>query len=179
MPQLTSKTVILLILVNANRCSDLAALDLDHLRWTEFGDIVRLIKTRKLGPPRKVISPKFDSNREICPITVLHLYMEKNAGQVASLGSPKPVFVTPRKPFRQARAGTISHWIKDIHTKYSQSEYLDFFGTFNKMCQHLLCCIKNVPINDILKAANWSSEITFEQYYHYSSTPSTFTKTIL
>ena len=40
--------------------------------------------------------------------------MEKTTGQVASLGSPKPVFVTSRELSRQARAGTIGHWIKDL-----------------------------------------------------------------
>ena len=179
--QLAKKAVTLLALVNADRCSDLAALDRDHLRWTELGaefTVVQLTKTRKPGPPRKVLYPKFDSNREICPVTVLHLYMEKTAGQVASLGSPKPVFVTSRKPFRRARAGTIGHWIKDLlNTAGVNTEVFSAHSTRSASTSY--AASKGVPINDILKAANWSSETTFEQYYHRSSTPSTFAETIL
>ena len=96
--QLPMKTVTLLAIINADRCSYLAALDRDHLckMGAEF-TVVQLTKTRKPGSPRKAIYPKFDSNREICPISELHLYIEKTAGQVASLGSPEPVFVISRK----------------------------------------------------------------------------------
>ena len=140
--------------------------------------VVQLTKTRKPGPPRKVLYPKFDSNREICPVTVLHLYIEKTAGQVASLGSPKPVFVTSRKPFRRARAGTIGHWIKDLlNTAGVNTEVFSAHSTRSASTSY--AASKGVPINDILKAANWSSETTFEQYYHRSSTPSTFAETIL
>ena len=55
----------------------------------------------------------FNGNNELCPVTVLRLYMDKTAEQAAALSSPKPVFLTSRKPFRQARSGTIGHWIKD------------------------------------------------------------------
>lgn len=45
--------------------------------------------------------------------------------QVPYLGSPKPVFVTSRKPFRKTKAGTICYWIKDFVAKvfqYTQQE---------------------------------------------------------
>ena len=43
----------------------------------------------------------------------------------------------------------------------------------------LWAAAKGVPINDILRAANWSSQTTFEQYYFRPTTSTIFTKTIL
>jgi len=51
------KVVTLMALANAVRCSDLAAIDRDYLRWTPSGvqiTVVRLTKTRTMGPPRTV-----------------------------------------------------------------------------------------------------------------------------
>ena len=60
--QLAKKTVTLMALVNADRCSDLAALDRDHIQWTASGvkfTVVRLTKTRRSGAPREVFYPMF------------------------------------------------------------------------------------------------------------------------
>jgi len=113
--QLAKKAVTLLAITNADRCSDLAALDRDHIRKTPVGvefTVVQLTKTRsrRLSTPRKVLYHCFADNTEICPVTVLCLYLEKTVEQVASM-SPEPVFVTSRKPVHRARPGTIGHWI--------------------------------------------------------------------
>ena len=103
-------------LVNADRCSSLAILNHDNVQWTISGfkfTVVWLAKTRRLGTPRKVFYLMFRDNSKLYPVTVLHLYMDKNAEQVAELSSLKPVFWTSRKPLRQTIPGRISHWIKD------------------------------------------------------------------
>jgi len=103
-------------LSNADRCSDLAALDRDYMRWTTSGvhfTVVQLTKTRRDGPPRAVFYPALLEDSEICPVTNLRRYIELTTSQVASMEAPKPVFITSRKPFRRARPATIGHWIKD------------------------------------------------------------------
>ena len=62
---LARKLATLMALTNADRCSDLAALDRDHLRWTSQGTeftVVRLTKTQTTGSPRTVCYPAFPSN---------------------------------------------------------------------------------------------------------------------
>ena len=59
--QLGKKAITLLALVNADRCSDLAALDRDRTRWTPDGvefTVVQLTKTRsskQSGSPRSLV----------------------------------------------------------------------------------------------------------------------------
>ena len=179
--ELAKKTVMLLALVNADRCSDLAALDRDHVRWTASGvefTVVRLTKTRRSGAPRKVFYSVFRDNSELCPVTILWLYLGRTAQQVADLSSPKPVFLTSRKPFRQARPGTIGYWIKDIlHRAGVDTEVFSAHSTRSSSTSW--AAAKGVPINDIMQAANWSSQTTFKQFYFCPTNSATYTRTIL
>ena len=140
---------MLLALVNADRYSDVAALDRDHVHWTASGvefTVVSLTKTRWSGAPRKVFYSVFRDNSELCRYYSL-------AVQVAALSSPKPVFLISRKPFRQARPGTIGRWIKDIlHTAGVDTEV--FLVHLTRSASTSWAAAKGVPINDIMQAAN-------------------------
>ena len=179
--QLAKKAVTLLALVNADRCSDLAALDRDHIQWTASGvefTVVQLTKTRRLGTPKKVFYATFRDNNELCPVTVLRLYMDKTAEQTAELASPKPMFLTSRKPFRQARPGTIGHWIKDV-LLMAGVDTETFSAHSTRSASTSWAAAKGIQINDILKAANWSSQTTFEHYYFRPITSAIYKRTIL
>ena len=179
--QLAKKTVTLMALVNADRCSDLAALDRDLIQWTASGvkfTVVWLTKTRRSGAPREIFYPMFRDNSELRPVTVLRLYVDKTTEQAAELSSPKPVFLTSRKPFRQARPGIIGHWIKDV-LRMAGVDTEVFSAHSTRSASTSWATAKGVPINDILRAANWSSQTAFEQYYLRPTTSTIFTKTIL
>jgi len=75
---LGKKVVTLIVLANASRCSDLAALDRDYLRWTPSGaqfTVVRLTKTCTPDPPRTVHFSLLPEDAEVCPVTSLQLYV--------------------------------------------------------------------------------------------------------
>lgn len=70
---LSAKLVTLLALSNANRTSELKALDLKFRRY--FPDCVRftlptMTKTRRSGPPKEVVYPKFEEEI-LCPVRTL------------------------------------------------------------------------------------------------------------
>ena len=80
--QWAKKAVTLLTLINADRCSNLAALDREHVQWTARGvqfTVVHLTKTRRSGPPRKVFYATFAENSELCPVTVLRMHIDRTA----------------------------------------------------------------------------------------------------
>ena len=69
-------------LANADRCSDLAALDRDHLRWTPSGaqfTVVQLTKTHTPGPPRRVDYSSLPEDAEVCPVISLQLNFSRTA----------------------------------------------------------------------------------------------------
>ena len=94
--QLAKKATTLLPLVNADRCSDLAALDQDYGHWTPNGiefTVTCLTKKRSARHPRPL--RKF--------------YTQETSEQVTNLLQPKPLFVTSQKPIHRAKPGSISH----------------------------------------------------------------------
>ena len=106
------------------------------------------------------------------------MYIDRTAEQAITLCNPKPVFVTSRKPFRKAKPGTIGHWIKDV-LRMAGVDTEVFSAHSTRSASTSWAASKGVPINDILQAANWSSQTTFEQYYFHPTTPTTFARTIL
>ena len=168
-------------LSNADRCSDLAVLDRDYMRWTASGiqfTVVQMTKTRTSGPPRTVFYPMLREDPDICPVTTLRKYITVTTPCVATFETPKPVFITSRKPFRRARPATIGHWIKDtLRAAGVDTERFPAHSTRSASTSQ--ASMKGVPIAEIVKAANWSSSSTFERFYHRPSDPSAFTKAVL
>ena len=181
--QLAKKAATLLAITNADRCSDLAALDRDHLKQTPTGvefTVVQLTKTRsrKSSTPRKVLYHYFLENTEVCPVTVLQLYLDRTAEQASSMRSPRPVFVTSRKPIHRAKPGTIGHWIKDTLGRAGvDTETFSAHSTRSASTSH--AATREVPVCDILKAANWSSQSTFERFYYRPNGSDSFQRAIL
>ena len=182
--QLAKKATTLLALVNADRCSDLAALDRDHAHWTPDGiefTVTRLTKKRSArhpGPPRKVFYASFPENNEVCPVSVLRLYIQETTEQVRNLRQPKPLFVTSRKPIHRAKPGTIGHWIKDT-LRLAGIDTEVFSAHSTRGASTSWAAARGVPIGDILRAANWSSRSTFEQFYYRPSNSTVYLRTIL
>ncbi|XP_065918390.1 uncharacterized protein [Dysidea avara] len=166
--QLSKKVVTLMALCNADRCSDLAALDRHYMRWTSSSvqfSVVQLTKTRRSGPPRTVSFALLQDDNDICPVTNLCRYIEMTSPQVDTMSSPKPVFVTSKKPFRRERSATIGHWIKDT-LKAAEVDTERFTVHSTRGASTSCAMAKGVPIAEILKVANWSSSSTFERFYH-------------
>ena len=168
------KVVTLMALANADRCSDLAALDRDYLRWTPSGvqfTVVRLTK-------RTVHYLSLSGDVEVCPGSSLRLYLSKTAERVCDLSKPKSVFLTSRKPFRGARPGTLGHYIKDI-LKKSGINTDQFSAHSTRSASTSQACAKGVPMSEILKVANWSSGSVLEQFYHRNQGSTAFTRAVL
>ena len=78
----------LMALSNADRCSDLAALDRDFIRWTPTGvqfTVVHLTKTQRAGPPRTVVYSALQDDPNICPVSNLRRYIEMTTPHVNNM----------------------------------------------------------------------------------------------
>ena len=104
----------------------------------------------------------FPDNNEGCPVNVLRLYIQETIRQVSNLRSPKPLFITSRKPMCSAKSGTIGHWIKDTLQLAGISTEV-FSAHSIRGPSTSWAATRDIPIGDILRAANWSFRSTFEQ----------------
>ena len=118
LPILTHKLAMLLALTNANRSSELAALDLQYCSMQAEGVrfvIPGLTKTRRTGPPKEVFFTGFTANRKICPVSTLISYRQRTK-KLRTSGLTR-LFISVRRPHRPVKPATIGHWLKKVMEK--------------------------------------------------------------
>ena len=86
-------------LSNADRCSNLAALDLNHHVYQTKG--VRFIipgptKSRRNGSPIEAFYPSFQESPKLCPIQALREYAARSQ-EMRHAGTTNPLFISVRK----------------------------------------------------------------------------------
>ena len=166
---LSHKLAMLMALANADRCSDLAALDLDYMRPQVNGMlfiIPGLTKTRRNGPPLQAFYPSFTEERQICPVRTLECYQSRSQKlrTVQKKGARNPLFLSVRKPHKPVKAATIGHWLKNV-MKEAGIDTKVFSAHSTRGASTSKARTVGVSTADILRAANWSSDSTFSRFY--------------
>ena len=167
---LSHKVAMLMALSNADRCSDLAALDLRYRFSQPNGEkfiIPGLTKTRRTGPPIESFYPSFEDDLRLCPVQALHCYIRKSQPlrSKSAAEEKSPLFIAVRRPHRPVKAVTIGHWLKSVMKKAGINT--DAFSAHSaRGAATSKAKAVGVATVDILKAASWSSTSTFCRFYH-------------
>ena len=174
---LTLKTTILLALTSSTRAHELAALHLDFISkkehsW-EFTIPQHVKNSRPNHPPRKLFLPSFPENRNLCVIESLKDYTMRTA----LIRKDQNLLVSYATPHRAIGSQTVSRWIRTVLlTAGINSQYTSHS---TRSAATSAAADNGVPIEDILAAADWSSETTFEKFYHKPVSQDSFAKSIL
>ena len=176
---LNERTAMLLALANADRVSDLHALDLKYRSYRNDGVsfiIPSLTKTRRSGPPREVFYPEFDADRELCPVTSLRMYEQKTSdlrnAECTSL------FISLKKPHHPVSSQTISRWIKNFLAD-SGVDTDQFTAHSTRGVATSSALTSGITLPDIMKAANWKRQSTFSRFYGRPTVDNNFSKAVL
>ena len=106
----------------------------------------------------------YKSNINVCPITTLKEYLKRREGTL-TLNITEKIFVTHRKPIREAQKETLSRWVEEVLKG----------GGINVNISKPHSCRKTssspaknagVRIEEALKQGKWSNCRTFQQYYY-------------
>ena len=98
-------------ITNADRASDLQALDRKFIQKTHEGMLFRvpgLTKTRRVGRAREVLYPKFVLDARICPVNILSLYWWVSQKHCTQLDEKQPLLVAVKRPHKAVTGATIS-----------------------------------------------------------------------
>lgn len=177
---LAHKVAMLFALANADRCSDLAALDLNHRTYQVNGVkfiIPGLTKSRRRGPPIEAFYPSFPESPKLCPVQALREY-EKRSEKLRQTESENPLFISVRKPYAPVKTCTIGNWLKRVMSASGVDTSI-FTAHSTRGAATSKAKAVGVSTVDILKAANWSSESTFRRFYHRPVTSSEFGRRVL
>ena len=166
--QLSLKLVMLMALVEASRTSELAALDLRFRVFSPDGVTFRLptlTKKRKAGaPPREIFFGGFPPDDRLCVISCLRKYEEKTREyRIQASDAPNKLFLSYVRPHRLVSSQRIANWIKSMLGDAGIDT-----GTFSahstRGASTTAAVKQGVPISQILRTADWSSEGTFREY---------------
>ena len=116
---LSWKLVTLMALTNADRASDLHALDLRYRSFSPEGvtfEILGLTKTHRSGPPRQAFYPSFPE-KSVCPVETLRHYKSRTIIHRPTGGVANPLFISYSKLHKPVQATTISRWIRNMLVK--------------------------------------------------------------
>ena len=177
---LTSKLVMWMALANADRASDLNSLDTRYMQYTQTGvtfKIPGLTKTRRSGPPIVAFYPVLESNASLCPVSTLKAYMEVTK-QIRQETKQVVLFLSVKKPHNPVSNSTVSRCLKALMAK-AGIDTTRFKAHSTRAGATSKAKATGVSMADILKAAVWSRESTFEQFYHRPIQASTFGPSVL
>ena len=164
---LTQKLAVIMALTNAARASDIQALDIRFLRITEEGarfQIPGLTKTRRSGPPLEAFYPVFTEDPDLCPVKNLQAYIDRTE-DLRRESTNKPLFIALKKPHAGVTASTISRWLKEVMQRAGIDTGV-FKPHSTRSASVSAAKRRGVSTSDILKAAQWSRESTFQRFYY-------------
>ena len=168
--QLTMKTVMLLALTRPSRSADLSKLDIHTQSFKSNGVVFRPLhlakQSRSSRPIADFFFPSFPEDPSICPMTTLKAYEERTEVFRANLpeDSRSRLFLSWIGQHGPVSSCTIARWLKC----FMEEAGIDI-SIFKAHSVRGASCSSaagaGVTTKDILDAADWSSEGTFQRFY--------------
>jgi len=165
---LTIKTAMLLALTRPCRGSDLAELDLNARSYVPEGVVFQPSHLSKQSRPShhniSFFFPRFKENRCLCPVETLKVYEEKTA---AFRNNPKEnrlfrSFIGKHGP---VTSSTIARWLKSCLHK-AGVDTSRFTAHSTRAAAATKAAMSGLTVEEIMKAADWSSEGVFQKFYY-------------
>ena len=166
--QLSYKVVTLLGLCNINRGAELHSLNIKWISRFEDRYICAFgtrAKNSKKGKPAKPIEFKRHSQEnKLCPVLCLEEYINRTSSLRAELGS-LPLFLSVNRPHKPVTRSTLTKWV----LKMLQLAGIDtqrFQAHSIRAASSSKVASLGLKLSDVLSMGNWSSESTWQLFYH-------------
>ena len=182
------KTVTLLALTTAARCSEIASLDTGYMESQPDQLTFHIYKSKTWNKRsmKPVCVHSFHENTNICPVNALRAYVSQTV-PIRQVTTSTHLFITTVKPHKPASTTTVGRWVKETLGLAGIDTTL-FKAHSTRSASTSKASSEGLPNDTILKVANWSNANTFRRFYQrdlerggeYQSTASkAFTATVL
>lgn len=159
---------MLCALASAQREQTLCALDLTFMR--EYPQslnfkIAELLKTSRPGRSLEVVFPLLTSEPSVCPKSHVQAYISRTTAlRQQDSGFVSKLFLSYCKPHKPVCSSTIARWIKCVLSNAGID--VSIFKAHSVRGASVSDAYKNgIPVNEILRMADWSNERTFRRFY--------------
>ena len=159
---LSYKLLMLILLATAQRIQSISKLNIDFLQIKGTKAIFSVgskLKTSKPGEITKIEFREYPPNRSLCVLRYLREYLKRSS----YIRNTRFLFISLNKPHDAVTSQTLAKWAKIV---------LKAAGIENRFSAHSTraastssAFYQGVPMQHILKCANWKSAKTFADWY--------------
>ena len=178
--QLTYKLVMLLALTRPSRSADLSSLSLARRQFSPEGVTflpATLAKQSRQGKPLvEFFFPSFSHDEGLCPVQTLRQY--ESVTFPLRLGVQQELFLAIVKPHKPVSSCTIARWLKCVLNDAGIDVNM-FTAHSVRGASSSAAAMAGVTTNDILKAADWSTDSVFRRFYYRPVHSSSFGDAVL
>ena len=165
--QLTHKLIMLLALTRPSRSADLSYLSLARRQYSPEGVTflpAALAKQSRQGKPLvEFFFPSFSHDASLCPVLTLRQY--ESVTSPFRSGDHQELFLAVVKPHKPVSSCTIARWLKCVLGD-SGIDVSMFAAHSVRGASSSAAAMAGVTTNDILKAADWSTDSVFRRFYY-------------
>ena len=162
--QLTIKTLLLLLLVTAQRMQTISKFSLDNMQQKKrkiWFTITDNLKHQRGNAPATVIQIQaFPADLRLCPVNYLKAYLARTK----FIRSDQGLFVTTTKPHGKATMATLARWAK-TGLKLAGVNTTKFSPGSTRAASANKALDQGVSIEKILKQGCWAQKSTFATWY--------------
>ena len=154
---------MLLALLSGQRGQSIHSLQVEDIKLHDNRCVTvysSLLKQTKVGRHVKPLELASFENKRLC--IVLHL--KENLCRTKDLRVGKELFISFVKPHRHVSRDTISRWIKEV-LNMAGIDTTKLSARSTRSASTSAAFDRNVPLDNILQAAGWSSKKTFSKFY--------------
>ena len=164
---LTLKTVMLMALLSAQRCQTLHLIEVQNICFSSSSMTLTVpahLKHSRPGFQNPVLHfNSFEEDPSLCIVASTRTYLHKTS-KLRSTESTR-LFLSFIKPFGPVSRDTIRRWVRTVMTS-AGVDTRTFKAHSVRSASTSAAAEAGIPLADILATAGWSSERTFDKFYH-------------
>jgi len=162
---LSRKLVVLIALSTLLRISEIGSILFSSISITDSGasfSLGVLRKGQRSGALQTIQISRL-SDRILCPVHCLALY-KYTTDVLRTADHGDRLLIGLYRPFKSVSVSTVGHWIKWVLKRAGVDPSFTAHSTRSAAASCALS--RGVPVDDILRQGNWSSESVFQRFYH-------------
>ena len=165
---LTYKLVALITLLSASRVNYIASLSIESMELTATAckfyptKLLKHSRPSFQGEPLTLMAYPLDE--DLCVIKTLREYLQRRKHITHA-----QLFISYRKPHGPVKKDTVSRWLKDVLI-LSGIDASIFSSHSYRAASTSKASVADVPITDILKQGQWTTQKTWQNHYRLQIT---------
>ena len=181
---LSLKIATIFAITCPRRVSSFAPLDLNHYRLSPEGiinsnSLMQTKTTRPDEPVAAIFSAVPEDTRLCSPVACFNQYIKATTNLRPTMDNePRNLFISYIKPHRPVSPATIARWIRELLAEAGID--ISIFKA-HSVCGASTTAAANalVPLDEILKMADWSTASTFQKLYYKPVIKTNFAHAVL